>query len=727
VSTTVTELRQDFFSFLFGEGTGYVCIAHGPPTDTRRFFKQKFFHWPTERDHLTEYIESIAPDMNVWFCVNLFAKPERKKDEALIHNLVWADLDTCSPDIISPEPSVVIQSSPNRFQALWRLDHEVDPKIAEDYSRRIAYKYNQNGADPSGWDLTQLLRVPFTTNFKYDDRPLVILKPIANDHVEVQEFEQLQEIKLNDRVVEEDPPAELLDPNKIFTKYQAYLETGFYELFEIEPEGSDNWSTRLWKLINMAYEAGMETQEVFSVAVAAKCNKYERDRRPLSHLWKEVLKAKSLQEKVNQVAGTWEPLLMPDLVREEDRTGDTFIDRYHKWATDSTDAVEVFHDLSAAMLLSGILAGSLKLDLRYTTLVPNLWGLILGESTLTRKTTAMTMATSMLREVDADAVLATDGSAEGLLTGLSLRPTGKVSMFYKDEVSGFFDAINNKPYLAGMPETMTQLYDGNSYNRMLRKENIHIERPVFIFFGGGIRDKTYSLISDEYILSGFLPRFLVVSGVADLSRIQRTGPRTEQGFAERQSLVNELLDIREQYEVSGDMMVGGQRIALKDLPTESLINVKMTDDAWETYGDMETKMVTVAHNSYYAMLALPTFERLSRSMLKLAMLLAATRQEPVDGSITVEKRDIQNAAWYIQDWGQYSVQLLLNAGKSQALRLLEKIRSFIEANPGTIKSDLMRRFHLTSKEIKEVMQTLIDRGEVRFKKEGRGERFWIVS
>ena len=84
-------------------------------------------------------------------------------------------------------------------------------------------------------------------------------------------------------------------------------------------------------------------------------------------------------------------------------------------------------------------------------MVPNLWGLILGDSTLSRKTTAMRMIMDIIAALDSDMILATDGSAEGLLSGLATRPN-KTSIFYKDEISGFFDSMNKKDYLAGMSE-----------------------------------------------------------------------------------------------------------------------------------------------------------------------------------------------------------------------------------------------------------------------------------
>src|SRR5688500_3981160 len=261
-----------------------------------------------------------------------------------------------------------------------------------------------------------------------------------------------------------------------------------------------------------------------------------------------------------------------------------------------------------------------------------------------------------------------------------------------------------------MPETLTHLYDAGPipYKRMLRKEEIVINNPIFIFFGGGIRDKVYSLLTEQYILSGFLPRFLVVDGDADLSKIKPTGPPIALGIEKRQKLVNELLDTKEHYGISGVMRIGGQIVKLADTTETNNIKATLTPQAWERYQDIELKMLTVASESYYVATALPTFERLTRSMMKLASLLAASRQTPTGGAISVEERDIINAARFVQSWGRFSINLILNAGKTQSLRLLEKIRKSIEMRPGVMKSELLRQHHLSSRELNDIVTNLLD-------------------
>jgi hypothetical protein len=737
-TATSEQLRVEFFEWLFGKSEGYICLATGEAQHARKTFRQKFFHWPTQKEDIVHFIHEHEKNKNLWFCVNLLSQPERKKEFCINQNIVWADLDSCNPSTVEPKPTIVIISSNQRYQALWKLDQTVPVEVAEDYSKRLAYRYKQDGADPSGWDLTQLLRVPFTTNFKYDDKPIIGLSVGSGGipEVPVTEFEEIDDAPLPELEGREEvgvPATETLPPvDKVLYKYQSWLDRSFYELYEAEPTEENDWSARMWKLLNLAFEAGMEKEEVFTIGLNAKCNKYIRDSRPMRYLWLEVLKAERIQSRIEQITGNFQPLLIPHLVDGDMLPHDTFIDRYTEWATNSTDAVPVYHELSAAILLSAILANNIRIEVSYGTIVPNLWGLILGESTLTRKTTAMQLAMSMLNEVDQEALMTNDGTAEGLLQSLSNR-TGRTSIFFKDEVSGFFDAINNKKYLAGVPEILTHLYDSpRRYVRSLAKSEIVVQNPILIFFGGGISEKTYANLTDEYVLSGFLPRFLVVNGSVDLSRIRPTGPKNMSGNLIREKLVNELLDLREVYNPVGYVTVAGQQIPLDSLVDRPMVTALFSSEAWEYYGQLEMAMVMAANESSFKDKALPTFERLSRSLMKLAVLLSATRQEPRDSAIQVDIHDIQHAARFIQSWGRFSVDLILNVGKSNTLRTLERVRHIINERPGIFKSEIMRSTHLSSREMADVITTLIDRGEItrrspQGKGRGRSEQFWAVS
>lgn len=724
-----TSFRLQFFDFIFAEENGQLCIAIG--NSSKQYFKQTWFNWPEQRNEMGNYLEKVSTKYNVWYGVTLFSRPERKREWALPGKRVWADLDLVDPKGLELPPSAVVESSKGRFQGIWALKESVPPDVAQDWSRKLAY---HTGADKSGWDLEQLLRVPFSYNLKYEEdnecKLLALLSPIPNNVY----FEELSEpvdptIQPTTTVEQAPLPEDLPDISSILYSYHKELNNPldantaiFADLREREPTTGEDWSGRLWRLINICFEVGMTEVEAYVIAESAACNKYYRDNRPISYMWKEVLKAKEKHNKfvalvgASAVAGA--RLVMPMLVDPNEVEEDSFVAEYKAWANEATDAPEQYHEVSCFIALSACIANGLSLSLKFSdNFRPNLWALVLGDSTLSRKTTSMRMAMDLLSDLDSELILASDGSAEGLLTGLSGRPK-RVSIFYKDEVSGFFDSINRKDYLAGFPETLTQLYDvPKVLSRLLRKETITVTEPYFIFFGGGIRDKVFSLINDDYILSGFLPRFIVVSSDNDITRIRRTGPPTSVSTTKKDALVNRLTDLKERYGVQVPMMIGTQTVLI-----EGKIEAHLTQEAWDFFGDSEELLQKTAFDSPWQMLALPTLSRMAFSMLKMSMLVAASRK-PVSSSnrLEIDITDMKQAAYYIQKWGQNSLDLIMASGKSANEKKLENVLTFIRsASEGVTQTQIMQRFHMTSKEMRELRDTLADRGLVTLNGRGRG-------
>lgn len=726
--TDESRLRSQFLDYVFGDRNGFVCLASGLPLKNGKIkFEQEFFKWPDNKPDALKYIEG-SRNKNVWFGVNLLDKPERIKENCLPQDLVWADLDTCHPSLLDPSPHVVIESSPDRYQALWKLGDDVPPGIAEEYAKRLYNKYRINGVD-SGWALTKLLRVPYTVNFKYQSLPEVRIIRASEERVDSSEFESILVEELKEHGVEDaDMPNldELPDAALIVHEYRHSLSrTGFSNIYLVEPD--QDWSAVLWQLIRICFEVGMTREEAFVIAVTSKCNKYERDKRPISHLWLDILKAETIDKTFQIVAGALDDNMeFPEIVSEAEYKlikTDTFIDHYIKWASNVTDANVEYHEICGAIMLSSLLADKFTLNVSWGKIYPNLWGLVLGESTITRKTTAMEMAMDFVTELDQKAILATqDSSAEGMLSALEERPE-RVSIYYRDEVAGFFDAMSSKSYLAGMPEVLTKLYDvPNVMVRQLSKKTIAVKKPVFIFFGGGIQDRVYETVNEEFFYSGFLPRFLVVNGESDINQVRWMGPPSNavQDRDSREKLKAELRAIIGHYQVQviEAKIFGEDAVLAKD------IEAVLTPEAWEKMQAIEQVLVNTAHESSRSAIALPTFSRMAMSLLKLSILFAAIRQEPKDFQITCELCDVLKSAHFIQKWAPHSVHMMMNVGTTTSERLIQRVLKMARNTPGITRAEVMRRAHLQSVTAKVVFSTLEERGLIEIKQKGRGYQIW---
>jgi hypothetical protein len=135
-----------------------------------------YYSWPEEASQAAGYaLAEASRGKEVYFCANLLTERRRVKTAAAPVLALWADGDGAKVPPQLPQPTAVVESSPGREHFYWRLTQPIAPEEAEELSKRLAYAI---GADKSGWDLGQLLRVPGTPNFKYPEHPIVTIKEI---------------------------------------------------------------------------------------------------------------------------------------------------------------------------------------------------------------------------------------------------------------------------------------------------------------------------------------------------------------------------------------------------------------------------------------------------------------------------------------------------------------------------------------------------------------------
>jgi predicted transcriptional regulator len=732
ITPRMNEARKAFFTVLFGGAQGYVCIAHNPAG--QKGMTENFFRYPTDLDSMNEHVNRLFHGNDVYYCPQLLKGRERTKENILTCTAAWADLDQCSPENMIVKPSIAIESSPGRYQALWCFERPQEPEDAEELSRRIAYKHADEGADRSGWDLTQLLRVPFTYNYKYQrlpdpEAPSVDLLWINRSRYRVEDFleyPQAHGYEFLDIPFPEELPRE--DARDILDRHRLRLNGLVWELFQQPPETEQDWSRRLWRLLLLLFESGLTREEVYVVANEAACNKWARDLKPKGYLWKDVCRAFNKNEQNITVvlpAGKKAKTLISDAERREVERNPCFIERYIEWARGLGDAAPQYHQAGAFICLSSILSGPVRLPTSFGTVIPNLWFMILADTTLTRKSTAMDIAMDLVTEVDSDAVLATDGSIEGLLQGLSTRP-GRPSIFLRDEFSGLLESITKKDYMAGMAETFTKLYDGKYMKRILRKEQIEVKEPVLIMFCGGIKTKITSLLSFEHVESGFMPRFIYITAVSDPTKMKPLGPPKPLDMGNRQAIKDELLDLRAHYggisapPQLADIVKNGMSLGVSGQHWEA----ELTPDAWVRYNATEALMVEQAMLSERHEIMMPTYDRLSKSMLKAATLIAASRQR--EHNVVVEEEDIVRAAYYGMQWRSYVDDIMENVGKSHTERMLDHILQAVIRRSGCTRSTLMQNYHLSAREMTSMLETLEQRGLVTRAKTGRTETIYPV-
>lgn len=202
-------------------------------------------------------------DKDLYFCPHGLKKKSRKEDAAIPPKLLWADLDEADPRKIDPKPTIAIESSPGRYVGLWLIDRE----MTKDLNRAITYKV---GADKSGWDFGQVLRIPGTTNYKYPNLPKTRI--LWDDH-QSYKFDQLA--KAAKGLMKNKTSSESLNASEVYQQYERKLPVwARRELVSREPPKAGKRSEMIWKLESTLLEAGCDKDESFALIKASRWNKF---------------------------------------------------------------------------------------------------------------------------------------------------------------------------------------------------------------------------------------------------------------------------------------------------------------------------------------------------------------------------------------------------------------------------------------------------------------------
>jgi len=398
---------------------------------------------------------------------------------------------------------------------------------------------------------------------------------------------------------------------------------------------------------------------------------------------------------------------------ELDDLPETFIDRYRDWGRSVTDAPQQYHTLAAAVILSTIICPYTTLRTSFGEIRPNIWAMILAGTTITRKSTSMDMAKRLLTDSGLDYLMGTDGSPEGILSEMSDRD-GKVSLFHRDEITGWIEQMR-KDYMSGLLESFTRMYDGMEEMRVLRSGKIEVKKPRLVILSGGIKDRMQEICTMDHIRSGFLPRFIFISGSTNPDQMRVIGPPLPDstGADPRDAILAEVQDIAAywiQQPSTQTITIAGMTKKVTKQPEPRTMTA--TPDAWTRIQQLQDDATRLGEGTTTPNLYTPILTRLSNSVIKIAMLLSGARKSTV-----VEYIDVVTAIRYSNEWVRTAMEFArgievtpdLNPWEKKAIKIVK----YIKDNGGASRSEIMRRFHVKSKDIQDIEQTLVARGNIK--------------
>jgi hypothetical protein len=116
----------------------------------------------------------------------------RTKDDIETIRHLYIDLDHSGPAALEaiknsdlvPRPNYVLNTSPDKFQVVWRVDG-ITPEEAEALQRGMVREF---GGDPAATDSTRVLRLPGFANKKYDEDFYVRARGESTENYHLRDF-----------------------------------------------------------------------------------------------------------------------------------------------------------------------------------------------------------------------------------------------------------------------------------------------------------------------------------------------------------------------------------------------------------------------------------------------------------------------------------------------------------------------------------------------------------
>lgn len=357
---------------------------------------------------------------------------------------------------------------------------------------------------------------------------------------------------------------------------------------------------------------------------------------------------------------------------------DSFIGRYVGWANEHTDAASEYHEAAALMLLAVASSKCRGMLATYPDGLPaNLYLLLCGTTTRSRKSTSQKLGISILRESYPVAPLPSRATTErliGILAEKSYLPT----VWGPDEFGIKLGEIYSRDFLQGLEELMLTLYDCEDYKYEKQDRSVTVESP-FLNILAAATPESLAMAGPGAMVGGLLPRFGIVFPAA------LPAPREMGEYVD--------LEPQKQWLVS----------YLKDILRWSSDNkdIRFSREALGILGPAETKL----HAGGAAV------ARLATMLYKVSMLVAIGRMDT-----TVTEDDALVAQQIVNRWyagarrlqpflRRKSVDLEFDSQAENALRILKSL-----GDGPHHRSEVARKLRIQKSKLDAIQGALVDWG-----------------
>lgn len=267
------------------------------------FHEGRAFKWPNDKAAILKHLKDHAKD-DVYFPPNVFNGKRRIEQNVDDERVLYADLDPVDPTSLGGlKPTIAWESSPGHYQGVWLLS---SPRTGATWAGKENHRLTAAiGADPSGWDSTQLLRVPGRPNFKPQYKDENNGKPVWGEGLmwlngprytwgEFEDLPEVGSVSHGDEV--ETIDEELInsvDRREVWARVRLKVSKQVREYVALrdDPTGTADRDQVLWQIERDLADAGCSLIEIVAIVRDTVWNKYRGRNDEMKRLKIEASKA----------------------------------------------------------------------------------------------------------------------------------------------------------------------------------------------------------------------------------------------------------------------------------------------------------------------------------------------------------------------------------------------------------------------------------------------------
>lgn len=388
---------------------------------------------------------------------------------------------------------------------------------------------------------------------------------------------------------------------------------------------------------------------------------------------------------------------------------DHFLAKWIDYASRRTDAAHEYHEGAGLALLAAATPNVRAQLAPYPNGLPtNLYALMLGDSTISRKTTSKDFARDVQTRALPGSLSADQFSPEGFVEQLAGRPHDSTTL-YVDEFGEMLDKLHHAKHMAGLRGLLMTVYGGDDYSyrkHSKRKKGEGADKyededrivGPHLSILGATTPAAFDVLVEADVICGLLPRFAIIMPTSKPARkpFYEAGEYTEQ---QRNALVLWLAKLHAW--AAGD----------DDLSTRAPRVVTFAPGVLDLLDQFAARLEKTSADRTDTAKAM--LQRLPAMAVKLAMLIAAGQPATLERtSLAITIADADSAIRIATRWQGYAVAFAGRIGESDFERKLQRCARIISTRKSVPRSVVARLAHVDRKTLDNIRDTLADRAAI---------------